>query len=131
MDNCIFCKIVQGEAPSYKVYEDEGYLGFLNIFPRTKGHALLIPKKHYRWVYDVEDGKYWKAVVKTTKAMNNSLRPKMITYFTFGLDVHHAHFHIVPRYGDVSDEGVFPEVKKFSKEELKEIAEKIYREVNK
>ncbi|OGK25756.1 hypothetical protein A3C25_04320 [Candidatus Roizmanbacteria bacterium RIFCSPHIGHO2_02_FULL_38_11] len=128
MQDCIFCKIVRGELPCYKVYEDESFLGFLDIYPRAVGHTLIIPKKHYRWVHDVEDGNYWEAVVKVTKAIDKALRPEFINYFTFGLDVHHAHFHIIPRYGDVSSEGIVPGVKKISKEEMSEIAKKIYKE---
>ncbi|MGB4965754.1 MAG: HIT domain-containing protein, partial [Microgenomates group bacterium] len=52
MDTCIFCKIAAGEIPSYKVYEDEYFVGFLDAYPISKGHALLVPKKHYRWTYD-------------------------------------------------------------------------------
>ncbi|MCX6730843.1 MAG: HIT domain-containing protein, partial [Candidatus Roizmanbacteria bacterium] len=60
--DCIFCKIVKGELPSYKVYEDDLCIGFLDIFPLSKGNVLLIPKKHYRWVNDIpEFGAYWEA----------------------------------------------------------------------
>ena len=67
-DNCIFCKIAKGEIPCNKIYEDNEYVAFLDINPLNKGHALVIPKKHFRWVYDVEDqGKYWTVAQKMTK----------------------------------------------------------------
>lgn len=98
MDDCIFCKIVKGELPSYTVYEDDLFFGFLDIFPRTRGHTLLIPKKHYRWVYDMPEFEaYWKTALKLTSAMKKALNPSFITYVTHGLEVPHAHIHIMPR----------------------------------
>lgn len=98
MENCIFCKIVAESIPSYKVYENELFFGFLDVFPKTKGHTLIIPKKHYRWVYDVpEFGAYWEAARTVTIAIQKALHPKWITYFTYG-SIPHAHIHILPRY---------------------------------
>lgn len=119
MDDCTFCKIVKGELPSYKIYEDDLFFGLLDIFPRTKGHSLLIPKKHYRWVYDVpEFGKYWESVKKISDAMKAALEPSFITYVTHGLEVPHAHIHIMPRHHDTQ---YVPDIMKVSKEELTEI----------
>ena len=53
MNECIFCKIVKGEIPSYKIYEDESVFGFLDVNPISKGHCLVIPKKHYSNVFDI------------------------------------------------------------------------------
>ena len=84
MDNCIFCKIIKGELPSYKVYEDELFISILDIFPRTKGHTLVIPKKHHRWVYDVPEFKeYWDCVLRLTNSMNKSLSPDFIVCYTW------------------------------------------------
>lgn len=95
---CIFCAIVCGEIPSYKVYENNLFFGFLDIHPRVPGHTLLIPKKHYQWVYDVpEFGAYWQAVLHVTQAMKKALSPRFITYMTHGLEIPHAHIHILPR----------------------------------
>ena len=55
MENCIFCKIVRGEIPSQKVYEDSDFLAFLDIHPKGTGHTLLIPKQHYPWFTDVPE----------------------------------------------------------------------------
>ena len=129
MENCIFCKIVKGELPCYKVYEDDLFLGLLDIYPRTKGHSLLISKKHYRWVYDVpEFGRYWEAVLKLTIAMQKAMSTKFITYVTHGLEIEHAHIHILPR---TEGETTFvPETKSFPKEVMIETANKIYKQVN-
>ncbi|PIV70927.1 HIT family protein, partial [Candidatus Roizmanbacteria bacterium CG17_big_fil_post_rev_8_21_14_2_50_39_7] len=97
--DCIFCKIVKGEIPSYQVYEDELFLGFLDIFPLSKGNTLLIPKKHYRWVNDVlEFGEYWEAARKISRTMEKKLGATSISYLTFGEEVPHAHIRIIPRY---------------------------------
>ncbi|MBP6044807.1 MAG: HIT domain-containing protein [Microgenomates group bacterium] len=124
MNDCIFCKIVKGELPSYKLFEDELFFGFLDIFPRTRGHALVIPKNHHRWVYDVpEFEEYWNSVNKLTKALQKALNPYFVSYVTHGLEVPHAHIHVLPRY---EDETMFvPDTKKFSQEQMEETAQKI------
>lgn len=119
-DNCIFCKIVKGEIPSYKVYEDENFFGFLDIYPKTKGHALLIPKKHYRWVYDVPNfGEYWESSRNVSKRLMEVLKPEFIAYLTHGMDVPHAHIHIIPRYN--GDTELMPKDFTLTKEEIEEI----------
>ena len=55
---CIFCKIIRGEIPCDRIYEDKDVLAFLDINPFVKGHLLVIPKKHSRWIWDIEDGYY-------------------------------------------------------------------------
>jgi len=61
--NCIFCKIVKGEIPAYKIYEDENFLAFLDINPQSPGHTQVIPKRHYRWVWDIPNvGAYFEVV---------------------------------------------------------------------
>ena len=80
MSDCIFCKIVKGEITSYKIYEDELFFGFLDIYPRVKGHTLLIPKRHYRWVYDVPDfGGYWERAKIISDAMQKALKPEFVS----------------------------------------------------
>lgn len=125
MDDCIFCQIVAGKSPCYKVYEDKNYLAFLDIFPRTKGHTILIPKKHYRWVYDVPNfSEFWQTVLKITEKMKAKLDPSFVTYVTHGLEVPHAHIHIMPRGNNETE--FSPEIKKVSKEEMAEIAKKLF-----
>jgi len=124
MESCIFCQIVSSKAPCFKVYEDKDFLAFLDIYPRVEGHTLVIPKKHYRFVYDVPNfSSYWEVVLKITKAMQKTLNPYFITYLTHGLQVPHAHIHIMPR--KKGEEEFVPEIKNLSYETLKKIAEKI------
>jgi histidine triad (HIT) family protein len=130
MENCIFCKIVAGNLPCYKVYEDDQFLAFLDIYPRVEGHTLVIPKKHYRFVYDVPNfDRYWLAALKITKAMQKVLNPYFITYVTHGLEVPHAHIHILPR--KENETSFVPEVKNITKEKLEEIAKKLLQETQK
>ena len=121
MSNCIFCAIAAGEIPCYKIYEDDLFVGFLDIHPRVLGHTLLIPKHHAKWVYDVpEFDKYWLAALKITNAYKKFFKTEFITYGTHGLEVPHAHIHIMPRSGD-SD--YFPEKEiKISSEEMEKLA---------
>lgn len=104
MENCIFCQIIAGKIPANKVYEDGLFLGFLDIHPRVEGHTLLIPKKHFKWVYDVpEFDKYWLAALKITNVYKKIFNTEFVTYGTHGLEVPHAHIHILPR----KEEGEF------------------------
>ena len=131
MKNCIFCQIVKGKIPSYKVYEDVNFFAFLDIKPRAYGHTLVIPKKHYRWVYDLEQEdfkKYWGVVLKITKALQKALNPTFITYVTHGLEIEHAHIHVVPRKNETA---FVPEIKSFSKEEMEEAVKRIKIEITK
>ena len=128
MDTCIFCKIAQGKAPSYRVYEDEYFVGFLDIFPISKGHTVLVPKKHYRWTYDVENfGAYWEAAKKTAVQIQKALNAPWLQFATHG-QIPHAHIHIIPRYDKVE---TAPQVANggkplaFSKEELAQIHKSI------
>jgi histidine triad (HIT) family protein len=128
MEDCIFCKIVKGEIPCYKVYEDADFIAFLDIRPLTKGNTLVIPKKHYRWVYDVPNfGEYWLVAKKVSLAAIKSLNAERITFLTLGLEVSHAHIRVIPRYkkdlhGPVPDIDVF---EKLTDSEMKEISDKM------
>jgi histidine triad (HIT) family protein len=99
MENCIFCKIVKGELPCYKVYEDEFFLGFLDINPLGPGHCQLIPKKHYRWVNDVpEYTKYWEVARELSNALIKGLGAIRVNYLVSGVEVPHAHIWLIPRF---------------------------------
>jgi len=102
MNNCIFCKIVSGEIPSYKIYEDDSYLAFLDIFPATDAYTLIIPKKHYRWVWDVENiGEYFEVIKKIVNHYRNVAGHESIYSMIIGEEVPHAHVRIFP--GDDKD----------------------------
>ena len=96
-EECIFCKIIKGEVPCHKVYEDADYLAFLSIAPEAPGHALIIPKGHYRWVWDMPNaGKAFEVVQKIALAQKKAFDTDFIISKVIGEDVPHAHFHVYP-----------------------------------
>ena len=107
MDNCIFCKIASSEVKSYKIYEDANFLAFLDINPSAPGHAQIIPKKHYRWVWDVPNvGEYFEVVRKVAIAQRKVFGTEMILSKTVGDEVKHAHVWLWPSReakGDAKD----------------------------
>ena len=106
MDDCIFCKIGRGEAPSYKVYEDEHALAFLDIHPLSKGHTMVIPKMHGGTILDLpeeEVAHLFRAVQKTTARVRDVIKPEGFTLgvnHEIGQDVPHLHVHIIPRWNN-------------------------------
>ncbi len=106
--DCIFCKIVAGEIPCFKIYETENVLSFLDIGPVNKGHALVIPKVHYENIWDMpaDLGKdiitaaqlAGDAIVKATGADGMNLL--MNNNEAAGQLVFHAHFHIIPGFAE-------------------------------
>jgi histidine triad (HIT) family protein len=123
---CIFCKIVTGEIPSYKVYEDENFIAFLDVFPRVKGHTLIIPKKHYRWVYDVPHfGEYFEVAKKVAVPLKKAVNAEFISFVTLGEEVPHAHIHILPQTNGNIKGIKFTEVLSMKKEELEKLAQQI------
>lgn len=99
MDECIFCQIVAKKSPAYIVYEDSEYLAFLDIFPQSRGHLQLIPKKHYRWVWEIPDmASFFGVAQKIIRAIIPVLNADHVTLATVGEEVHHAHLWIVPQY---------------------------------
>ena len=105
-DNCIFCKIAGGVIPSTTLYEDEDFRVILDLSPASKGHALIIPKEHYRNLYDLDDELAAKALVLAKKMIckmkdilgcdgynivQNNEEPA-------GQTVFHFHMHLIPRY---------------------------------
>ena len=94
--NCIFCKIVAGEIPAEKVYEDADFLAFMDIHPQSPGHVQLIPKKHYRWVWDVPNiGTYFEVAKKIAKAQQKAFNEFVLSRVV-GDEVHHAHVWLFP-----------------------------------
>jgi len=119
MKDCIFCKIVKGEIPSYKIYEDSEFLGFLDVFPKTEGHTLVIPKTHVEWVWDYPNlGKYFEVVGKVARSYRDKTGGEMVRLMIFGMDVVHAHIHLLPGKSDNLTE------KKLDDKKLKEIEKK-------
>ncbi len=95
----IFTKIVSGEIPSYKIAEDEQYYAFLDINPLAKGHTLVIPKKETDYIFDVEDDELaglMKFAKRVGKALEKVVECKRIGITVIGLEVPHAHVHLIP-----------------------------------
>jgi histidine triad (HIT) family protein len=91
-ENCIFCKIIHKEIPSFPVYEDDDFIAFLDAFPCAPGHVQVIPKNHERWVWDVENfDEYFKVVQKVALAMRKAYNTELVRSKVFGEEVHHAH----------------------------------------
>ncbi len=99
-ENCIFCKIVAGEVPSFKIAESEKFLAILDIAQYVDGHTIVIPKEHHEFVWDVPNvGEYFEFVQK----VGNHYRDigfKYVDTMTFGRMVPHAHVHLIPHNDD-------------------------------
>ena len=123
----IFTRIVNGEIPCYKVAENADYLAFLDINPLAKGHTLVIPKKEVDYIFDLDDkllsGLHLFAK-KVAKAIDRSVECKRVGIAVIGLEVAHAHIHLVP-LNNIGDLNFGNPKLQLSQEELKEIAEKI------
>jgi len=131
MDNCIFCKIIAGEIPCYKVYEDKEFLGFLDIKPLNPGNSLLIPKIHYRWVVDIPNfGHYFEIAKRIALVTQKVVKADYTTFVTFGTEVEHAHTRIVPRfYNDLHHEGINTKnIVQISPEEMQRISSEIFKQ---
>ncbi len=110
MESCIFCKIVAGEIPATKIYEDEKYLAFLDIHPQTPGHVQVIPKTHYRWVWDVPNvGEYFELVRKIARAQQKAFGTEWILSRIIGDEVPHAHIWVFPSNDAKGDKNAFEE----------------------
>lgn len=119
MKNCIFCKIVKGEIPSYKVYEDDDFLAFLDVNPQSPGHCQVIPKKHYRWVWDVSNvGAYFEVAQKIALAQGRAFNTDFVLSRIVGDEVPHAHIWIFPNREVKGDPKNFEENAKKIKTEL-------------
>lgn len=128
--DCIFCKIVKGELPSTKVYEDTDVLGFLDIKPVNPGHTLVIPKKHYVNIHDMPDELFGKVAIAAKKVADALLKIGvkgvnigMNNGEAAGQVVFHAHVHVMPRYG--KDAFSLWVGKEYDGDERKVVAEKI------
>lgn len=97
METCIFCKIVKGEIPAIKVYEDENFLAFLDINPLGPGHTQVITKKHYRWVWDVPNaGEFFEVAKKIALAQKASFNADIVRSQIYGEEIPHAHIWVWP-----------------------------------
>ena len=123
----IFSKIIQGEIPCYKIAENDQFLAFLDVFPLVHGHILIVPKKETDYIFDIEDIELSAMMLfakKIAKAQKAAVPCKRIGIAVIGLEVPHAHIHLVPM--NTANDVNFTQVKiKPSSEELAEMAERI------
>ena len=119
----VFSKIVAGEIPAYKIYEDEKVLAFLDINPETKGHTLVIPKIEVDKLYDLDDETYTHLMLvckKISKNMDEKLGARTL-WKVVGTDVPHAHVHLTP----LDPNWQYGKTLKLSETEFKELQEKL------
>lgn len=134
MNECIFCKIINGEIPADKIYEDENFFVFLDIHPINPGHALLAPKKHYENLYEIPDdlmAKTGPIIKKLAIAIKKGMKADGINLGMnnekpAGQLVPHAHFHIIPRFIDDGHEHW--KGRSYSPGEAQDLADKISKE---
>ena len=141
MENCIFCKIIAKEIPSYPVYEDEKVYAFLDISQTTPGHTLVIPKTHVADIFEYNEAlaaDLFTRVPKISRALEKALpemaglnilsNNKELAYQT----VFHSHLHLIPRYA--GDDGLSIKFtdnrERTSGTELADLAQKIAKQVN-
>lgn len=126
MADCVFCKIISGEIPSAKVWEDERFLAFLDINPINPGHTLLIPKGHEGYLFDMGEGDYL-GIMEAAKRLAGPIRQatgaKKIGVIVEGFLVPHVHLHLVPL--NAGGELSFSRQRKASPEELRGMAQKV------
>ena len=122
----IFTKIINGEIPSYKVAEDDHFLAFLDVNPNAKGHTLCIPKKEVNKLFDMDDQAYLSLMQfskKVAAALEKTIPCKRIGMTVIGLEVPHAHVHLIPL--NEMDEMRFQNKVKLAHEEFEALAKSI------
>lgn len=141
MENCIFCKIINQEIPSYKIYEDEKVYAFLDISQATKGHTLVVPKQHVTDIFEYDEtlaADVFTRIPKIARALEKAFpemeglnilnNNKELAYQS----VFHSHIHLVPRYSKKDDFSIHfgNHAEQQKPEEMQVIAEKIKEQVN-
>lgn len=128
----IFSKIVSGEIPSHKVAETDNCLAFLDVFPLVEGHVLVIPKKEVDYIFDLDDSTFTELQLfskKVARAIKDVVPCKRIGVAVIGLEVPHAHIHLVPM-NQIGDINFTRQKLSPSKEELESVSKKISEAYN-
>ncbi|UQF19617.1 HIT family protein [Vagococcus lutrae] len=140
MENCIFCKIINKEIPSYPVYEDDVVYAFLDITQTTKGHTLVIPKQHVTDIFEYDEtlaGELFSRIPKIARAIEQAFpecqglnivnNNRELAYQS----VFHSHIHLIPRYSKEDDFGLTfnDNSQKYSTEDMTSIAQAIQEKV--
>ncbi|WP_462280553.1 HIT family protein [Salinivirga cyanobacteriivorans] len=127
----IFSKIVKGDIPSHKVYEDDKFLAFLDIAPLKKGHTLVIPKRAEDYLFDLDDSELAEMMIvskKVAKAIKKVFPCEKVGVAVLGLEVPHAHIHLVPLESEQDINFANPKLQ-LSQEEMADIAAKLQAQV--
>ena len=128
MENCIFCKIIKGDIPSYTIYEDEKAKVFMDINPIAKGHLLIIPKTHYTNLMDIDNdtlNNLDDVIRKVYPTLKEKLGCKGLTRMQnneLGQEVKHYHMHLIPRY---ENDNINPLINEDAQKSVEEIYKKI------
>ncbi|AFR35988.1 HIT family protein [Riemerella anatipestifer] len=125
----IFTKIINGEIPAYKIAEDENHLAFLDAMPLAEGHTLVIPKKEVDLIFDLDTEEFknlWAFAQQVAKKIEKNIPCERVSIAVIGLEVPHAHIHLVP-INKIEDLNFKKERVKFSAEDFKEIQQKILK----
>ena len=123
----IFSRIIAGEIPSYKIAENDKFFAFLDVSPRVKGHTLVVPKKEIDYIFDIEDELLAEMMVfakRIAKAIETAIPCKRIGVMVLGLEVPHAHIHLLPIQSEKDMNLSNPKLK-LEAEEFTEITRKI------
>lgn len=129
----IFSKIAAGEIPSYKCAESDKFYAFLDISPVAKGHTLVIPRKEIDYIFDMSDeelAEFEFFAKKVATALRNAIPCKKVAQVVLGLEVPHAHIHLIPMNSEADVNFSKPHLK-LTEDEMKGIADKIYAEFKK
>lgn len=131
-EDCIFCKLANGDIPTNSIYEDENFKVIMDAAPATKGHALVLPKEHFDNIYDMDSEILGKAVQVGQKVIKHATKILGCQGYNMlqnngtaaGQTVFHFHLHLIPRYEEGNDEALLKCIPgEASGEELKELAE--------
>ena len=131
MDDCIFCKIVRGDIPCYKVYENDSVIAWLDILPLSKGHLLVVPKNHYQNIHETPEETLCE-VMKVARLMANKIKEELHPEAILinqnngekaGQTIMHYHMHIKPIYSDTNCNTEEGKRMSLSQEEMKEVEE--------
>ena len=133
-ENCIFCKLANGDIPTNTVYEDEEFRVILDASPATRGHALILPKQHYANLYEIDENvaaDCMKVAKKLAIQMNKVLGCDGVNVLqnneeTAGQTVFHFHVHVIPRYQGVKNDDIIQWTHEdFSENEMKKILDTV------
>ena len=129
-EECIFCKIIKGEIPCYKIWEDTDFMAFLDINPYAIGHVLIIPKKHFRWIWDMHLDDYKKLMEKVhylANVLRKTFDTEWVEEVIAGVGVNHTHIHLLPRKKDdgLGEVPIKPLIPKPLEEEMSKTVKKI------